>query len=184
MAANQTLSNTLLLTDIPELATRFQALVPSSLRVHVAKTPNEAKKLLSTTQVEVIISCPQFAENSGFSFFDKLTVEYPDPIRIMITDVDEVQAAVSAINKGSIYKYLLKPLNKRQVLRLIDEASDIYRMRTSLNKKVVTYNDQLSQAEQNIRSLISDLDSNSGIDGGLKNEILLRLKSTLEYMRV
>jgi len=48
MAANQTLSNTLLLTDIPELATRFQALVPSSLCVHAATTPNEAKQLLST----------------------------------------------------------------------------------------------------------------------------------------
>ena len=104
MAANQTLSNTLLLTDIPELATRFQALVSNNLCVHVATTPIEAEKLLSTTQVEVIISCPQYAENSGFSFFDKITIEYPDPIRIMITDVDEVQAAVSAINKGSIYK--------------------------------------------------------------------------------
>ena len=183
MATNQ-LSNTLLLTDIPALATRFQALVPNNLCVHVATTPIEAEKLLSTTQVEVIISCPQFAENSGFSFFDKITIEYPDPIRIMITDVDEVQAAVSAINKGSIYKYLLKPLNKRQVLRLIDEASDIYRMRTSLNKKVVAYNNQLSQAEQNIRSLISDLDANSGMDGSLKNEILLRLKSTLEYIKI
>lgn len=183
MADNQ-LSNTLLLTDIPELATRFQALVPSSLRVHVATTTDSAVHTLYTTDIEVIISCPQFAENSGFSFFDKLSADYPDPVRIMITDVDEVHAAVSAINKGSIYKYLLKPLNKRQVLKLIDEASELYRLRTSIGNKVNEYSDQLVQAENTLSSLILDIQSSPELSSNAKLDYVSRLKSTLNMINI
>lgn len=182
MATNQ-LSNTLLLTDIPALATRFQALVPDTLRVHIATSPTEAITVLKSKPVEVIISCPQFARNSGFSFFDQISIEYPDPIRIMITDVDEVQAAVSAINKGSIYKYLLKPLNKRQVLKLIDEASDIYRMRTTLEEKAEAYSDQLNKAESNLSSLIADIDTCLDLNDSLKQELIHKIESTLRIIR-
>lgn len=181
MVANQ-LSNTLLLTDIPQLATRFQALVPDTLKVYVATTTDAAIHTLNTTDIEVIISCPQFAKNSGFEFFDQLTLDYPDPIRIMITDVDEVQAAVSAIQKGSIYKYLVKPLNKRQVLKLVAESSELYRIRTNIDKKALTYDTQLTKAERNIHDLISDIKSSADLSSTEKFDYITRLKTTLEIL--
>lgn len=108
--------------------------------------------------------------------------QFPDPVRIMIAEKEGLESVIEAINKGQIYKYVLRPWTDDQISTIVREASDLYHMRTSLDDRVNQYNEQLIQAELNLEALIQDIQMNEILSVSEKFDLITILKSTITLL--
>ena len=107
--ADNALINTLLLAESEEVASSFRRLLDSTSNLFVSNTTDAAINYLSDSPFELIISTPGFASSTGFHFFEEIMTQFPDPVRIMIAEKEGLESVIEAINKGQIYKCVLRP---------------------------------------------------------------------------
>jgi response regulator RpfG family c-di-GMP phosphodiesterase len=109
--------------------TAFRAAFRRDFQVHVTTEPTEAVELLRSEDIEVIISDQKMPTISGVEFFELITGEFPDPVRMLLTGHADMDAVIDAINKGQIYKYIAKPWNEAELRGIVQGGSKIYRAR-------------------------------------------------------
>ena len=180
--ADSTLINTLLLAESEEVASSFRRALDSTSNLFVSNTTDAAINYLSDAPFELIISTPDFASSTGIHFFEEIMPQFPDPVRIMIAEKEGLESVIEAINKGQIYKYVLRPWTDDQISTIVREASDFYHMRTSLDDRVNQFNEQLIQAEHNLEALIQDIQMNEILSVSEKFELITILKSTITLL--
>ena len=179
--ADNALINTLLLANSIDLALPLREALSDTSKVWVSTTTDGALDVLSDSSIELIISTTDFA-SSGLSFFEQIMLYHPDPIRILISEQDKMDNAIDAINKGRIYKYILNPWTDEDIVTIAREASELYHLRTDLNKKVSEFSEQLIQAELNLEALIEDIEASKALDAQTKLDYITRLKSTITLL--
>ena len=101
--------NTLLLANNDDVVSSFRRALSSSSNLSTSSSTQGALDILKESEIEVIISTPDFTSSSGLHFFEQVMPDYPDPVRIMITDKDDLDSVIEDINKGQIYKYVVRP---------------------------------------------------------------------------
>ena len=93
-----------------------------------------------------------------------------------------MDSVIEAINKGRIYKYILQPWTEDQIITVVQEASDFYHLRTSLEKRVSEFSDHLIQAELNLESLIKDIGALDTLSPQQKIDFITRCKSIITLL--
>ena len=141
--ADNALINTLLLANTDEAASSLRRALDCTSNLWVSTITDNALNVLHASSIELIISTQDFASSQGLNFFEQIMPKFPDPVRIMITEKEGLDSVVDAINKGRIYKYILQPWTDEQIVTVVQEASDLYHLRTSLEKRVSEFSDQL-----------------------------------------
>jgi diguanylate cyclase (GGDEF)-like protein/PAS domain S-box-containing protein len=120
--------HTLLLVDDDErVGTALRRVLhKEGLHVLYAARVDEAFDLLARNSVGVIIADLNIAGQSGIDFLAQTKSLHPDSIRILLTGEAEIAAVVNAINKGAIYKILVKPWIDHFLIENIREAFGLY----------------------------------------------------------
>jgi response regulator RpfG family c-di-GMP phosphodiesterase len=83
---------------------------------------------------------------TGVEFLESILIDYPDPIRILLTGYTDMVAVVDAINKGKIFHYLTKPWNEQELDMTINTAFEVYKQKIEekeLAGKLTVSNEQL-----------------------------------------
>ncbi|BAN36087.1 hypothetical protein SCD_n02279 [Sulfuricella denitrificans skB26] len=91
-------------------------------RILVAHSPTEAFELLASHRVGVILSDQGMPEMSGIEFLGRVKRLYPDVVRIVLSGHTDLELIAEAFNQGSIYKYITKPWNDREMLDSVKAA--------------------------------------------------------------
>jgi response regulator RpfG family c-di-GMP phosphodiesterase len=65
---------------------------------------------------------------TGAEFLEKSRPLSPDAVRIILTGYADVEAAIGAINRGGAYRYVSKPWNDSDLLRVIKDAFEKYHL--------------------------------------------------------
>ena len=86
---------------------------------------------------------------TGIEFLESIIPIYPDTIRILLTGFSDINAVMDAINRGQVYKYLVKPWQNDELKMYIENALEIYHLRKE-NKELAR---KLQQATQQLESL-------------------------------
>ena len=124
----------------------FKATFRRDYKVFIAISAQEARDLLLTQAVDIIITDQRMPEETGVEFLESIIPLYPDPIRILLTGYTDIQAVIDAINKGQVYHYLTKPWEEDYLRTVIKNAFEVYSLRNE-NKKLtddlIKANDQL-----------------------------------------
>ncbi len=71
----------------------------------------------------IIISDQRMPEMTGVEFLSQARELSPDAFRILLTGHADVEASIAAINKGAVYRYLTKPWNDDDLVKVVDEAA-------------------------------------------------------------
>ncbi len=92
-----------------------------------------ALKILKSEKVNVIISDQRMPGMTGIEILKSAKIISPDTVRIMLTGYADFNVTIEAINEGEIYKYINKPWDDDELLKIIE---DIIRKQDSINYKV------------------------------------------------
>ncbi len=104
--------------------------------------------VLKEVEVPVIVSDQRMPIMTGAEFLEKSRELSPDSVRIILTGYADVEAAIGAINRGGAYRYVSKPWNDNELLLVIKDAFDKYRLvkeNKYLTKLTIQQNDELKK---------------------------------------
>jgi response regulator RpfG family c-di-GMP phosphodiesterase len=128
----------------------FKAIFRREFDVHTAISGKEGLQVLRDNAIHVIITDQRMPEQTGVEFLETVIPEFPDPVRILLTGYTDIQAVIDAINKGKIYYYLTKPWDEQQLLVVIKNAYEIFKLREE-NMRLL---DELSRTNRQLEFLV------------------------------
>ena len=99
--------------------------------VFTSISAKEAKELMKDTLFDVIISDQRMPEISGVEFLSALP-DKGENVRMILTGFSDIEAVVDALNSGKVYKYISKPWEKEELLKIIDDAIENLQIRKLL----------------------------------------------------
>jgi response regulator RpfG family c-di-GMP phosphodiesterase len=84
--------------------------------------------ILKEIEVPVIVSDQRMPAMTGAEFLEKSRQLCPDAVRIILTGYADIEAAIGAINRGGAYRYVSKPWNDGDLLIVVKDAFEKYRL--------------------------------------------------------
>ncbi len=127
----------------------FKASFRRDFEVFTAISAKEGRKILDANEIGVIITDHRMPVMTGIEFLESILNVYPDTIRILLTGFADINAVMDAINRGQVYKYVVKPWQNDELKMYISNAIEIYKLRRE-NKELSA---QLKIALAEIESL-------------------------------
>ena len=172
--------------DIVRIALR-ETLRRERYGVTACSSPEEALKALQKEAFAVIISDYQMPGMTGLDFLAKAKQIQPDATRILITAVLSLDTVIEAINKGEIYRFIVKPWIREELLATVRNAVQRHELivrntvlqatTLAMNEQLVTLNKALesrANAEADQRRRLAEL--NSALELNLHHSVQLCLK--------
>src|SRR5471030_1158525 len=107
----------------------FKAAFRRDFDIFTAISAKEGRKILDSQEIGVIITDQRMPVMTGIEFLESILSIYPDTIRILLTGFSDINAVMDAINRGQVYKYLVKPWQNDELKMYIENALEIYHLR-------------------------------------------------------
>jgi putative nucleotidyltransferase with HDIG domain len=93
-----------------------------NLEITVYTNPVEAFKIIEKGSFELLITDYKMPSMSGVHLIRALKHHQPESIGILISGVNEFQVAISAINEGSVFKFLTKPYDDDVLIEYVTDG--------------------------------------------------------------
>ncbi|MGF7040692.1 response regulator [Mucilaginibacter lappiensis] len=114
----------------------FKAAFRRDFNIYTASSAVEGRKILDVNEIGVIITDQRMPVTTGIEFLESILHTYPDTIRILLTGFSDINAVIDAINRGQVYRYLVKPWQNDELKIHIQNAIEIYDLRKE-NKELM-----------------------------------------------
>jgi len=120
----------ILIVDDEEKVSRAleRTLMDENYEIEKASNGQEALEILKMFPAGIVLSDYMMPGMSGLELLQQVKQLYPDTIRILITGRSDMQITIEAINKGDIFRFLLKPWDDeelRMTLRIAFQYHDL-----------------------------------------------------------
>jgi len=102
--------------------------IDEEIEVLTANSGFNGLDIIKDNEISVVISDQKMPEMNGAEFLARVKEISPDSIRIILTGYADINAAMDAINKGGAFRYITKPWNDADLLLLIKDAIEKYRL--------------------------------------------------------
>ncbi len=96
----------------------------SPFEVFTAHSGQEGLELLAESPFDVVVSDERMPRMSGSEFLSRVRELYPDTMRLILSGQADLRSAITAINDGGIFRFLLKPCEPRDLAACVMEALD------------------------------------------------------------
>jgi len=87
--------------------------------VEECEDPREAVGIIEKEGIELVICDYQMPGMLGIDVLRKVKLVKPSVIRIMLTGNADLDMAIRAINEGEIYRFLVKPWDNNELVRVV-----------------------------------------------------------------
>jgi DNA-binding NtrC family response regulator len=124
---------------------RFRVAFRNDFNIYTAKSAADACVILSVNEIGVIITDQRMPVTTGIEFLESILRQYPDTIRLLLTGFSDINAVIEAINRGLVYRHLVKPWQKDEFKIYIQNAIEVYNLRKE--NRNLTYKLQLANIE-------------------------------------
>ncbi len=118
--------------DEPRVLDGLQRVCHNGFTVETAGSGAEALALLDRGEVfEVIVSDMQMPQMNGTALLAEFRTRAPDTIRVLLTGQADINAAITAVNHGQIFRFLSKPCPAETLIAALEVAVAQYRLVTA-----------------------------------------------------
>lgn len=127
------------------------------LTLFTTSSPDEALERISAEKFAVAISDQRMPEIEGSRFLEKVRELSPDTIRIILTGHADIESAVDAINRGSVFRFLTKPWVDDELCSVVRQAVAQYELvieNRRLNELTAVQNLELKDLNQNLETKV------------------------------
>jgi DNA-binding NtrC family response regulator len=107
---------------------------------------------LSKKEFQVVICDQKMPGVAGTEFLLAISAKYPKSLKVILTAYQDFQVAREALNSGRIFKYMLKPWDRDEIIQTVNLANELYN-RERLIEELLKVKDQMKTLqEENQRS--------------------------------
>ena len=132
----------------------FRAIAEPQYVVVTARSAEEALRILEQRQdFAVLLSDQRMPGLSGIDLCERVHASHPDIERMLVTAYSDLGAAIAAINRGHVGRYLHKPWNTDELLATLRDAVERHRLRVMVQRLQV----RISETERMLVTAYSDL---------------------------
>lgn len=122
----------LLFVDDEEQARKyFRLAFENDFQVLTAPSVDAAWDIVAAAnpRVGVLVTDQRMPEKTGTDLLGRVRRTHPDIVRILATAYADLEAAIDAVNSGSIFKYLVKPWEVRELRITLRHAMEYFLLR-------------------------------------------------------
>lgn len=115
--------------------------------------------LAQNPNIQVVISDYRMPGMTGVEFLHKVSTQWPNTVRIILSGYADTAAVVSAINEGQIYRFVAKPWNDDDLKHTIRLALDHYNLQHKnalLLRQLQKTNQELKSVNENLEELVRE----------------------------
>ncbi len=126
-------SHTILIVDDEEAnLTNLQGMLEQEYDIIKANDGKAALELVqqdtNPERIHLIISDQRMPGLTGAEFLEQTIGIIPRTVRIILTAYSDVGAIIDSINRGQIYRFILKPFNRDDMLLTVKRALEAYEL--------------------------------------------------------
>jgi response regulator RpfG family c-di-GMP phosphodiesterase len=115
--------------DEPNVLAAMERNLFGKFDVVVAQSGNAGLEAIRWQEpFSVIMSDMRMPNMDGATFLAKAREVAPDSVRILLTGQADLESSIAAINKGAIFRYLCKPCPSDELVSVLNEAVNQYRL--------------------------------------------------------
>ena len=133
-----------------------------------------ALDVIEQTQFAVVISDQLMPRMNGLEFLGLVKEKQPDASRILITALLSCETVIDAINKGEIFRFIIKPWLREELLATVKNAvnrHELIRRNSALQAETLAVNSRLSELNRSLELQVARVAE--------QNEALGRLNAAL-----
>jgi len=98
-----------------------------------AESGKKALELMQSQPIHIIVTDLMMPEMNGLELLDEVEAKYPDVVRLVLAGGEESKSILAAVNKGNVYRYVLKPWNTLDLKMTISQAAKHYSLQREKN---------------------------------------------------
>ncbi|MFP7755684.1 response regulator [Thermodesulfobacteriota bacterium B35] len=138
--------------DEQTILTELEILLCRNYEVHTFLNPEEVEPFVDSHHVDLIVCDEMMPEMRGSELLERLHKKHPDICKIVLSGQAEKNDIVKAINEGHIYSFLFKPVNREQLLNVIENGLENRMMKLLLEEQ----NRQLKDLNENLEEKVRE----------------------------
>ena len=114
--------------DEPKSVKYFSRALERDFPILSAASAEAAEELLESDggRIGVLVSDQRMPVESGVQLLTRVKEHHPQIVRVLTTAYADLDAAVEAVNRGEIYRYILKPWDIEMLRSELRSAMDLY----------------------------------------------------------
>jgi|GEM_PF-153690 len=121
--------NLLLVDEDAQSIDTFSRLLNGYYAIYTAKSDVECLNILKKNEIHCVVVDQRIVESAGVDFLHTIALEYPKTMVVLTGNSDSIDVVIQAINSGEIYRYAIKPWDKEELFRIIDDSLGMYAKR-------------------------------------------------------
>ena len=119
----------LLVDDEPQIVEGLKDLLEDRYRVHTATSAEAALEVLrKQRQIAVVLSDMRMPGMDGAALLQRARTVAPDAVRMLLTGYSDINAAIAAVNRGQIFRFLTKPCAPNDLGRAFESAIEQHQL--------------------------------------------------------
>jgi serine/threonine-protein kinase len=174
---------TVLFVDDEERILRsLMSLFKGRYRVLATTDPREALEIVAREQVHVIVSDQRMPVMRGCDLLRQVKEISPRTLRLLLTGYSEMDAIISSVNEGEIFRYIAKPWTAVDITNTLDKAVSIAQGLRQIGDGLSQPDSQADPASLRLGVLVIDEDEQTfhAVRESLGDEHEVRWGTTLQ----
>ena len=144
----------LLVDDEPENRDVLAALLEETYEVYTAVDGEDALEVIASMgTVDLIIADQRMPRMTGVELLSKVAEHNPETVRIVLTAFSDVEPMLEAINRGSVYRFLLKPFDSAEIRAIVKDALQLKSTTIALRMMVNALMDRREAMDSTLKML-------------------------------
>ncbi|HKM53644.1 MAG TPA: response regulator, partial [Isosphaeraceae bacterium] len=151
-------SSLLVVDDEPYILDTLSRILAKDFQVFTASSAKEAREVFARHPVHVIIADQKMPGETGVELLEWVRQNHPKTIRLMMTGFADFEVTVKAINRGQIYRMILKPWRTDELILILQSAARLYQLERSHEQLMADLQKLNSELEQRVEVRTRELE--------------------------
>ena len=145
----------LVVDDEPAILDTLKILLTPEFEVLTADGAEAAQKFFTEREIDIILSDQKMPRVSGVQLLEWVKTNSPRTIRLMMTGFAELEETINAINRGQVFRFLMKPWQSDHLQDVLRTAAKTFVLERSHEQLL----DELRQLNDKLREMNTELEN-------------------------
>jgi len=132
----------------------FAATFRKEYKIHTATNGNDAIEIMRENNIKLVITDQRMPEMTGIQLLEKISPEFPDSVRMILTGFSDIEVIIEAINNGRVFRYITKPWDENELRMTIENARQLFDLKSSNRSLMAELQQKVEEQDQTLKLFV------------------------------